>query len=107
MTRQTLTAPLVKKVTLNKAGRPIGSSYYLRLSRADVYIKLCESTPDAATLEALVSGASSDPLLGATVTAEVSFHEGLLDLCPGDPPHVQSRTGEYVALHTIKATSAR
>ena len=53
------------------------------------------------------SGAPSDPQLGATVTAEGSFHEGLLDLCPGDPPYVQSRTGEYVTLHTTKSASAR
>ena len=69
-------------ISIEGEGRPIGSSYYLRLSKVDVYIKLCESALDAATLKALVSGAPSDPLLDATVTAEVSSHEGLLELCP-------------------------
>ena len=115
MKTELISAPLVKKVSYNKAGRPIGSSFYLRLSRADLYIKLCESKVSVADLERLLKRDSKpqrpeqppaprEPSLElpVSVKVEVSFHQGALDLCPGDPPYIQSRIGEYVVIHSLR-----
>jgi hypothetical protein len=40
--------------------------------------------------------------LPVSVKVEVSFHQGALDLCPGDPPYIQSRIGEYVVIHSLR-----
>ena len=98
---QTISARLVKREAFTKAGRLIGSSYYLRLSRGDFYLKLCESEVNQERIEKLFTHPKTDELIGVQITVELSFREGDLDRCPGDPPNAQSRTGEYVVIHRL------
>lgn len=100
---QTITVPLVKKTSFNKKGRPLGHSFFLRLSRGDLFIKLCESKVSAQQLEELTKeeSDSKDSLQIQTVNVEVSFHEGEWDRCPDSSPFSQSRVGEYVVIHRL------
>jgi len=97
---QTITAPLVKKEMQSKNGQGTGQEeLYLQLSKGDVFIKFCESSIEAGNFERLLVGMEDDEAL--TVEVEVEFKEGAWDICEGDPEDKQSRTGEYVIVHTV------
>ena len=99
-----ISAPIVKKNFVNKAGRVTDhTEYYIMRSAQDYFIKICESNITTEELEKLFDGNSKDsaPLLeGVSINMEVEFRNGEWDIC--DENHeAQSRVGAYAVILKI------
>lgn len=84
------TGQVIEKTSLNKAGKPLESAdLFFRLSMGDYFIKFCESSISRSDLADQVDG---------YITVKGTVKKGEWDTCPGDPPGVQSRVGEYFVI---------
>ena len=96
-----ISAPIVKKKFVNKAGRVTDhTEYYIMRSAQDYFIKICESNITTEDLEKLFDGNSNAPaplLDGVSINMEVEFRNGEWDIC--DENHeAQSRVGAYAVI---------
>ena len=99
-----ISAPIVKKKFVNKAGRVTDhTEYYIMRSAQDYFIKICESNITTEELGKLFDDNSNDPtplLEGVSINMEVEFRNGEWDIC--DENHeVQSRVGAYAVILKI------
>ena len=93
-----ITAPIVKKNFVNKAGRTTDHvEYYIQRSIQDYYIKFCESNVSIKELDEKLE--STDGEIKA-LQLEVEFRNGEWDICDGNH-EVQSRIGEYAVILKI------
>lgn len=90
--------PIVKKEFINKKGVGTGVfEYYAQRSIQDYFIKFCESKISKKELEQALEAEKG---LLKTVRLEVEYKEGNWDQCGKEL--VQSRTGSYIIIHSIK-----
>ena len=99
-----ISAPIIKKNFVNKAGRVTDrTEYYIMRSAQDYFIKICESNITTEDLEKLFDGNSNAPapiLEGVSINMEVEFRNGEWDIC--DENHeAQSRVGAYAVILKI------
>ena len=99
-----ISAPIVKKNFVNKAGRVTDhTEYYIMRSEQDYFIKICESNITTEDLEKLFHDNSNypDPLFEeVSINMEVDFRNGVWDIC--DENHeAQSRVGAYAVILKI------
>lgn len=94
----TITAPIVKKNFVNKAGRTTDHvEYYIQRSIQDYYIKFCESNVSIKELNEKLESIEGDI---KALQLEVEFRNGEWDIC--DENHeAQSRIGEYAVILKI------
>jgi len=94
----TITAPIVKKNFVNKAGRTTDHvEYYIQRSIQDYYIKFCESNVSIKELNEKLESIDGDI---KALQLEVEFRNGEWDIC--DENHeAQSRIGEYAVILKI------
>ena len=101
-----ISAPIVKKKFVNKAGRVTDhTEYYIMRSAQDYFIKICESNITTEDLEKLFhnnSNNSESLFEGVSITMEVEFRNGEWDIC--DENHeAQSRVGaDAIILKILK-----
>lgn len=93
-----ITAPIVKKNFVNKAGRTTDHvEYYIQRSIQDYYIKFCESNVSIKELNEKLESIEGDI---KALQLEVEFRNGEWDIC--DENHeAQSRIGEYAVILKI------
>jgi len=93
-----ITAPIVKKNFVNKAGRTTDHvEYYIQRSIQDYYIKFCESNVSIKELNEKLESIDGDI---KALQLEVEFRNGEWDIC--DENHeAQSRIGEYAVILKI------
>ncbi len=99
-----ISAPIVKKNFVNKAGRVTDhTEYYIMRSAQDYFIKICESNITSEDLEKLFhnnSNNSESLFEGVSITMEVEFRNGEWDIC--DENHeAESRVGAYAVILKI------
>lgn len=93
-----ITAPIVKKNFVNKAGKTTNHvEYYIRRSIQDYYIKLCESNVSIKELNAHLDNIEGDIKV---LQLEVEFRDGEWDICD-ENYEAQSRIGEYAVILKI------
>ena len=93
-----ITAPIVKKNFVNKAGRTTDHiEYYIRRSIQDYYIKFCESNVSIKELNEKLENIDGEI---KALKLEVEFRNGEWDICDGNH-EVQSRIGEYAVILKI------
>ena len=93
-----ITAPIVKKNFVNKAGKTTDHvEYYIRRSIQDYYIKFCESNVSIKELNEKLENIEGDI---KTLQLEVEFRKGEWDICDGNHD-IQSRIGEYAVILKI------
>ena len=93
-----ITAPIVKKNFVNKAGKTTDHvEYYIRRSIQDYYIKLCESNVSIKELNAHLDNIEGDIKV---LQLEVEFRDGEWDICD-ENYEAQSRIGEYAVILKI------
>lgn len=93
-----ITAPIVKKQFVNKAGRTTDhTEYYIQQSIQDYFIKFCESNVSEDELKERLNRIQGDI---KTVRLSVEIREGAWDLCD-DGLEAQSRIGQYMVILEI------
>ena len=93
-----ITAPIVKKNFVNKAGVTTGQiEYYIQQSMQDYFIKFCESNISIKELNEKLENIEGDI---KALQLEVEMREGDWDICDGNH-EVQSRIGEYMVILKI------
>ena len=93
-----ITAPIVKKNFVNKAGKTTDHvEYYIRRSIQDYYVKFCESNVSIKELNEKLENIEGDI---KTLQLEVEFRKGEWDICDGNHD-IQSRIGEYAVILKI------
>ncbi len=85
---------VIHKQFQSKGGKMISiSELYLRCSVQDYFIKICESNYTKAELMKYVN---------TGISAEIEIRDGLWDNCSSNLAEVQSRTGSYIIIKSIK-----
>ena len=93
-----ITAPIVKKQFVNKAGRTTDHvEYYIQQSIQDYFIKFCESNVSIKELNEKLENIEGDI---KALQLEVEMREGDWDICDGNH-EIQSRIGEYMVILKI------
>ena len=93
-----ITAPIVKKQFVNKAGRTTDHvEYYIQQSIQDYFIKFCESSVTENALKEQLNRIQGDP---KTLRLIVEKKNGSWDICDDDF-EVQSRIGDYMIITKI------
>jgi hypothetical protein len=93
-----ITAPIVKKQFVNKAGRTTDHiEYYIQQSIQDYFIKFCESNISIKELNEKLENIEGDI---KALQLEVEMREGDWDICDGNH-EIQSRVGEYMVILKI------
>ena len=93
-----ITAPIVKKQFVNKAGRTTDhADYYIQQSIQDYFIKFCESNVSIKELNEKLENIEGDI---KALQLEVEMREGDWDICDGNH-EIQSRIGEYMVILKI------
>lgn len=96
--KKIISSPIVAKKFVKKNGKTTDyEEHYLRLSLQDYFIKFCESI---VTKKELEKALNKDRNEIKTLTLEVEFRNGELDICD-DAHEQQSRIGNYVIIHQI------
>lgn len=97
--KDTISAPVVRKASMNKAGKSMGADdFYVQRSVQDYFIKFCEGNVSKDILERKLAEQKG---LIKSLKMVVSFREGEWDSCPGQDEQVQSRIGNYIIIHEI------
>lgn len=90
-----ITAPIVKKQFVNKAGRTTDNiEYYIQQSIQDYFIKFCESNVSIKELNEKLENIEGDI---KALQLEVEMRDGHWDICGGNH-EIQSRIGEYMVI---------
>ena len=90
-----ITAPIVKKQFVNKAGRTTDHvEYYIQQSIQDYFIKFCESNVSIKELNEKLENIEGDIKV---LQLEVEMRDGHWDICDGNH-EIQSRIGEYMVI---------
>jgi hypothetical protein len=93
-----ITAPIVTKNFVNKAGVTTGQvEYYIQQSMQDYFIKFCESNVSIKELNEKLENIEGDI---KALQLEVEMREGDWDICDGNH-EIQSRVGEYMVILKI------
>ena len=93
-----ITAPIIKKNFVNKAGRTTDHvEYYIQQSIQDYFIKFCESNVSIKELNEKLENIEGDI---KALQLEVEMREGDWDICDGNH-EIQSRIGEYMVVLKI------
>ena len=93
-----ITAPIVKKNFVNKAGKTTDHvEYYIRRSIQDYFIKICESNVSIKELNTHLDNIEGDVNV---LQLEVEFRDGEWDICD-ENYEAQSRIGEYAVILKI------
>ena len=93
-----ITAPIVKKQFVNKAGRTTDHfEYYIQQSMQDYFIKFCESNVSEDELKECLNSIQGDI---KTVRLSVEIRTGVWDICD-DGLEAQSRIGDYMVILEI------
>lgn len=91
--KMTVGCQVVSKAFIKKNGQPADrEELYLRCSVQDYFIKFCESE---------VSKEALTPFIDEGISVEMEVREGEWDICPDDPPQMQSRIGRYAVILKI------
>lgn len=97
--RYEISAELVRKEFVNKGGKKTARyEFFVRRSVQDYFIKICEGEVKRKYLEEIY--ASFGDTMIKMVNVEISFQEGMWDICEADT-EVQSRVGPYAVLYSI------
>lgn len=90
-----ITAPIVTKNFVNKAGVTTGQvEYYIQQSMQDYFIKFCESNVSIKELNEKLENIEGDI---KALQLEVEMRDGHWDICDGSH-EIQSRIGEYMVI---------
>ena len=90
-----ITAPIVKKNFVNKAGRTTDHiEYYIQQSIQDYFVKFCESHVSIKELNEKLENIEGDIKV---LQLEVEMRDGHWDICDGNH-EIQSRIGEYMVI---------
>lgn len=97
--REIISAPIVFKPFVNKAGKNIGfDEVYVQRSIQDYFVKFCEGNVSKEEIEKALAKQTG---MIKTLKMEVAIKEGTWDICPEDNENMQSRIGSYIVIYKI------